>query len=62
MITNYQQVGLVRDPNAGFGRNKRVDIIQEKAEDPAVLAAELDDGECSACGPTAGGPKQQGRA
>ncbi|GAB4822055.1 hypothetical protein N2152v2_009101 [Parachlorella kessleri] len=49
VITNYQQVGLVRDPNAGFGRNKRVDIIQEKAEDPAVLSAELDDDLKAAC-------------
>jgi hypothetical protein len=46
VVANYEHTGLVRDPNAGFGRNKRLDVIQEKAQDAAVLEAELDDGEC----------------
>lgn len=48
-MANYEQTGLVRDPNAGFGRNKRRDTIQEKAQQPEVLEAEPDDGARCCC-------------
>lgn len=43
---NYARLGFVSDSNAGYGRNRKPDVLVEKVErDPALLEAEPDDGE-----------------
>ncbi|PRW59920.1 Nucleolar 16 [Chlorella sorokiniana] len=46
---NYQRAGLVVDANAGYGRNKRRDVLKDKAEaNPEQLDAEVQDDELRA--------------
>ena len=49
MEENYEASGLVADVNAAFGRNRRRDVLREKAEaDPESLEAEVADDELKA--------------
>ncbi|KAL4458495.1 hypothetical protein ABPG75_013360 [Micractinium tetrahymenae] len=46
---NYERAGLVADVNAAFGRNKRRDVLREKAEAaPEMLEAPIQDDELKA--------------
>lgn len=47
--TNYERAGLVADVNAAFGRNRRRDVLREKAEAaPEMLDAPIQDDELKA--------------
>lgn len=46
---NYERAGLVADVNAAFGRNRRRDVLREKAEAaPEMLEAPIQDDELKA--------------
>lgn len=49
MDANYERAGLVADVNAAFGRNRRRDVLREKAEAaPEMLEAPIQDDELKA--------------